>query len=635
FELRKLLPKMELNELLLSTQNVTNTFFHFAGINDVDNIDREGLFDLEPFDLSEYRVSRWLPETRKNRILKFTFEHDSDDQEFNENFSDISSREEDIKYSVPVYVGLNEIPNPTIGEIALVTSEKMYYEYRQEVIDEQDVLKWSPLTIDLQDYKYNPEGDETEEIKTMFSTLRMHESGFPIAYQKGTSRQFSQFTENFTPRLLFYNGNNTGGATASNGLAIDWKSLVKNRYRRTAPFYANALPAQAEFRFPGNIFYKVLNEIYKPFSDRDGSFFIKEMQVQANSSEYVYATLTVYKNDDNIFNPSTEIIGGGGEHTGKVFTPRFVGVTESGWPVLIDATGLSRPMPVFGDLSDAEFAAHTCIAYSAEDKLLFVGGENGQLHVCDLSDMDNLRYKTIQIFPGTDEVSGVSIVDNGITKRILIGKANGSAAWSQPYYQDWANYQSGWATQTASFDHGTGHVRGFIYYNGYYYACTSEGEVFRTNSMSTVWAQLADIDAEFIAIAQTQNYIRTAEVNDDMLKSDKSNPTVFSRFGLDGTKQQRVRAMLPLLGDKLLFICDDVGECIWSYNPGVFGGNITPSGIANAGGACFDGAKFAYISVKDGAGFCKIASYNSAPVFPEAMWSYLNVSSFFTKLFLY
>ena len=55
-QLKKLLPKLELNELLLSVQNLTNTFFHFTGINDVDNINRESLFDMEPFDLSKYRV---------------------------------------------------------------------------------------------------------------------------------------------------------------------------------------------------------------------------------------------------------------------------------------------------------------------------------------------------------------------------------------------------------------------------------------------------------------------------------------------------------------------------------------------------------------------------------------------------
>lgn len=650
FQLNKLIPKMELNELLLSVQNLTNTFFHFSGINDVDNIDRESLFDMEPFDLSKYRVSRWLPGTRQNLRLKFTFNHDSDDQEFNENFTDITSREEDIKDPVSVYSDLSAIVLPDIGEIRLVASEKMYYEYRMETVDapdgksQIDVLKWSPLSIDIQDYIYNPGGDETEDIETLFSTLRMHKGGYPVAYQKGNNQQFSQYTENFTPRLLFYNGNNTGGSIASSGLALDWKSLVKNRYRRTAPFYANALPVEANFRFPGNIFYKVLNEIYRPFLDIDGSFFIKEMQVQANNSEYVDATLTVFKNEDNVFTPAaTGEVDGGGEHVGTPFVPKFVGVTESGWPILVDAEGLQRPMPVFGDISLAAYAAHTCVAYDSTDKLLFVGGNNGQLHICDLSDMDNIRYKTIQIYAGTDDISGVSIVSDGTTKRILIGKANGSAAWSQPYYQDWASYQSGWATQTAAFDHGTGHVRGFIYYNGYYYACTSEGEVFRTNNFLTVWSQLADIDggsgynAAMVQIKQTANRIWVAELHDDSLYALKSNPTQYVRFnGLTGSKRQAVRDIQPMTGDHILWLCADAGECIWEVNPtGSINRNITPSGIANAGGACFDGTKFAYISVRDGAGFCKIASYNPAPVFPQAMWSYLNVSSFFTKLFLY
>jgi len=459
----------------------------------------------------------------------------------------------------------------------------------------------------------------------------MHKTGYPIAYQRGNNAQFSQYTENFSPRLMFYNGNNTGGSVASSGLEIDWKSLVANRYRRTAPFYANALPVIADFRFPGNIFYKVLNEIYIPFLDRDGSFFIKEMEVRANNSDFVDVTITAFKNEDNVFDPSTGTVDGSGEHIGSVFTPKFVGVTESGWPILVDAQGLQRPMPVFGDISTAAYAAHTCIAYDQADKLLFVGGNNGQLHVCNLADMDNIRYKTIQIFAGVDDVSGIGIC-NGT---ILIGRANGSVAWAQPYHATFDAYASNQAVQTATFDHGTGHLRDFLYFSGYYYGCTSDGEVFRTNNMASMWSQLADIDAEFIAIAQTQNYIRTAEVNDDMLKSDKSNPTQFTRFGLDGAKRQRVRAMLPLLADVLLFICNDAGECIWSYDPGVFGGSITPAGIKNAGGACFDGTKYAYISVKDSSDYTKIAKYNADVHVPEAAWSYLNVNTFFTKLFLY
>lgn len=650
FQLKKLLPKFELNELLLSVQNLTNTFFHFTGINDVDCINRESLFDMEPFDLSKYRVSRWLPGKRQNLCLKFKFNHDPDDQQFNENYTDISSRDEDIAEAVDVFADLAAIASPPIGQIRLVKSEKMYYEYRQETVDapdgksEIDVLMWARLTIDIQDYNYNPAGDESEEIETKFSTLLTHKGGYPVTYQRGNSSQFSQYTENFSPRLIFYNGNNTGGSIATSGLEIDWKSLVANRYRRTAPFYANALPVEAQFRFPGNIFYKVLNEIYRPFLDKDGSFFIKEMQVEANNSEYVKATLTVFKNEDNVFDPETGSVDGGGEHVGSVFTPKFVGVTESGWPILVDAAGLQRPMPVFGDISSATFSAHTCIAYDSTDKLLFVGGNNGQLHVCDLADMDNIRYKTIQIFTGTYDIAGVSITDDGTTKRILIGEANGSAAWSQPYYPGWADYQSGWATETAAFDHGTGHVRGFIYFSGYYYACTADGEVFRTNNILSTWQQCADIDgsngygAEFIAIAQTDSFIYAAEVNDDSLRSYKpTDPAHFLRFdGLSGTKRQKPRGLLPLFSDRILWLCADDGECIWKIDwLAQTNQNITPSGIKQSGGACFDGVKFAYISVKDSSGYMKIAKYNADVQIPESTWSYLNVSSFFTKFFLY
>jgi hypothetical protein len=640
FKLKKLLPKIELNELLLSAQNLTNTFFHFSGIDDVDNIDRESLFDMEPFDLSKYRISRWLPGTRQNKCLVFKFDHDSDDQEFNENYNDISSREEDVDPPVAVYADLLAITSPVIGKIRLVTTEKAYYEYRHETVEKPDgnsadVLMWAPFSIDIQDYKYNPTGDESEDIETKFSTLRMHKNGFPIAFQKGNNKLFSQFSENFTPRVLFYNGNNTGGSTATGGLSIDWKSLVASRYRRTAPFYANALPLEANFRLPGNIFYKVLNEIYKPYLDRDGSFFIREMQVQANNSEFVEATLTVFKNEDNVFVTSPETVEGGGGHSVTVFTPVYIGTTETGAPILIDAAGLTRPMPVFGQLSAADYANYTCIAWSAADKLLFVGGTGGMLHVCDLSDMDNLRYKSISIF-GYMNVTGVSLVDNGTTKTILIGYGNGCAAWAQPYHAAWADYVSNEAVQTASFDHGTGHLRSFIFADGYYFAITRDGEVFRTANLATMWNQVADISAEFIEIAQTATRLYVAEVNDDSLYAEKTNTAQYYRYGLTGTKRQKQRALLHTLADQILVICDDDKECIWDVNPAVSGiTNITPWSIHKAGGCCFDGVKFAHISVRNGAGYHYIARYNADVQIPEAVWSYLNVPYFFTKLFLY
>ena len=594
-------------------------------------------------------VSKWLPVERQNLILNFKFNHDSDDQEFAENFTDLSSREEDIQVPVDQYADLALIETPAIGEIRLVKAEKMFYEYHQESVDDvngtqKEVLMWAPISMDVQDFKYNRNGDNSEDIETKFSTLRMHESGYPISYQKGYNRQFAQFTENFSPRLMFYNGNNTGGATATNGLSLEWKSLIANRWRRTAPFYANALIAEADFRFPGNIFYKVMNEIYKPFGDKDGSFFIKEMQVQGDQSEYIDATLTVFKNEDNVFDNSTGIVDGGGQHVGAIFVPKFIGMPESKWPTLITASGLSKPIPVFGDMSTMAFADQTCVDYSADDKLLFVGGNNGQLHVADLSDMNNIRYKTIQIYVGADEICGVSLVDNGSAKILMIGRGTYqvSKAYAQPYHAAFDDYVSSEAVATASFDHGTGYVRSFLFYNGYYYAATSEGEVFRTNNLASVWSQLTDIDgysgynASMIQIAQTATRIWSAEEHDDSLYALKSNPTAYSRFsGLTGTKRQAVRQIQPTLGDKLLWMCADDGECIWMVDPGVTNANITPSSIKNAGGACFDGTKFAYIGVRDTAGYTKIAQFNADWHTDEAVWTYLNVSAFFSKLFLY
>ena len=93
--------------------------------------------------------------------------------------------------------------------------------------------------------------------------------------------------------------------------------------------------------------------------------------------------------------------------------------------------------------------------------------------------------------------------------------------------------------------------------------------------------------------------------------------------------------MQPLLGDNILFINADDNACIFIKDVNTASTPITPAGIKNAGGACFDATKYAYISVRDSSGYTKIAKYNAELQIPEALWSYLNVSAFFTKLFLY
>lgn len=645
FRIKDILPKMKLNELLLSVQNQTNTFFHFYGIDDVDNIDRETLFDRKPYDLSKYRVSSWRPGTRNNTILIFKSDNDSDDQEISENVNDISSREDDIKDSVAAFADLSAIASPTVGEIRLVTSEKTYYEYRQETVDDVDVLKWAVYSLDIQDYKYNKNGDNSEDIETKFSPIRMHEEGYPVVYQKGNCKQFSQYSENFSPRLMFYAGNNTGGSTASSGLELNWNSIVPKRYRRTAPFYANALSAEANFRLPSIVFSKVLREIYLPYDDTEGSFFIDEIQdAQESSSEYIDCTLSVFKNEDNIFESiKSQIIGGGGSHNTTTFTPKFIGVTDSGCPVLVTADGQYRTMTAFGQLSGAEFAAFTSIDYDADNKLLFVGGNNGQLHVCDMSDLENIHYKTIIIFDGTGDISAVSVINDGTTKRILIGSNSGCVAYSQPYHTSFNNYISNEATQTASFDHGTGAITGFMFFSGYFYSCSTEGEVHRTNNLATIWQQCADIDgsgsypARFIKIAQTTSRIWVAEINDDSLYSLKTSPAQFNRFGgLAGSTRQKIRNMQSLLNNGILFICADDNASVWRVDPdNNMNLNITPTEIKNAEGACFDGSKYAYISILDNSGYTKIARYNSNPSIPEAVWDYISVPNLFSKLFMY
>lgn len=634
FKLPKLLPVIKMPELLLSTQNMTNSFFHFKGIDDVDNISRESIFSMTPFDLSPYQVGKWRPGTRNNKVLKFTFEHDPDDDEFNQAYTDLSSREDDIKDPVDTHADLLALADPDIGEIRLVTSENFYYEYRitkkeDESGNDVNILQWEEASIGLQTYFYNKEGNETEEIKTTFSTLRMSDDGHPQAYQKGNSLMFVKNKEKFTPRLLFYNGNNTGGDKSSSGLSIDWKSLVPVIYKKTAPFYANALEAEGVFRIPGNIMYRILQEIYRPFISYDGNFLIKELSEITGTGEYLDVTMTVFKEEDNIFETTVGTVDGTGQHDNQTFTPILVGVSSSGHPWLIDADGHYRDATHnYTPPSSSAYAEYNCFAWDPSAKQLFIGSNSGNLTIVDLSDPDNVRSKTIQVFLGGN-VSGIGLV-NGI---ILMAQDDSAAVYQQPYHAVFDDYATGQSSPAGSLTSGY-MARSFIYRDGYYYCCTQAGEVFRNNDLANNWTQLFDIRTEFTFMLQTANRLFALSTNDRNHYADAGSPTSWHEFGLlNGANPTAIQGA-ALTGDELLIIAQSNGliRRMLDNNSNT---DITPGSPSQVKGVCFDGAKYAYISMKDSSGFNKLAQYNTNVVIPEALWSYQTMPDLFSRLFMY
>ena len=656
FHLKDLLPDISLPELLLSTQNLTNTFFHFRGINDVDNIDRESLFDMAPFDLSEYRVSKWRPGTRQNLCLNFKMEHDSDDSEFSENFHDLSDREEDKKDAVGQYADLLALSDPEseffsdpdVNELRLVTSENMWYEYRTETVEnedtgeDEDVLGWWETSIDVQDYTYNAAGDDSEDIKTLFSTLRMHEDGYPVAYQKGNSELFSKYIEAFTPRLLFYNGYNTGGDTATNGLKLNWKSLVANRYKRTAAFYANALPVEADFRFPGNIFYKIINEIYVKFGDKEGDFFIDEMEATADNSNYIEVTLTVFKDEDNVFDTSLDTIEGSGQHVSNSFIPKFAGVSEDGQPILVDAQGQYKPMPVFGELSDFQWTKTTAIDYSPAYKKLYVGGNNGYLHVYDLSDSENLTYRSVKVDPAGRDIAGLNVVNGIVMISAEIQSGEGAPyIWVQPQHASLEDYldNEAYTYATIDDDHISGNAVNFTW-NGIdtYIAVTRNGEFLYSTDPAGHWGQAADFDAHLLRIFTTENRFVALEDDDRNCWGYLSTPTdIEADFDVIPGREPAIIDGCALDGDELLLITDESSEMIRKLSSDYSNRDtdITPSGISAAGGCCYDGAKYAYIAVQTTDGHTKLARFNNDWVAPEPVWAMISSPLLFSRLFMY
>ncbi len=317
FSYADLVPRLSVNETLLSIQNYLNVCFFFNPDRSVEIIDREEVFDTEPFDLSEYQVSEWRKKELKKVSLKFVADYDKNDANFGDEFHDLSDRWKDFKEAVDTYEDLLWITasarrgtgqgDRTIGQLRYVRNENKIYEYKWTTLNREDangteeqfnVLAWEFVSSGPQYFVYR-NGDEIEEIKTGISTLQM-EDGVLTARQRGNVNSMRFLWSDFTFRLFYYLGEDVGHV--DNNLeqaSCNWEGpngIFNRRWKKTARWYANRQELEAEFNLPLNVLAYIKRNFAKQlFRTKKGAFIIDKISVDVGMNTMGKTTLSVYK----------------------------------------------------------------------------------------------------------------------------------------------------------------------------------------------------------------------------------------------------------------------------------------------------------------------------------------------------
>ncbi len=306
FRYKALLPQIKLKDFLLSVQNLLNVFFHIRRDGKVDIIDRESILDAPALDLSKYIVNKWKMGEQKNTSLKFMFEHDKDDMYFQERWEDVDDLRENEGDAVESLEQLQAIQKPFIGEIRFVKNINLYYKYDYIQAEHENPLVgnviqtntvgWNYLSSGFQNGFYNKGQEDKEEIKTSFSTLMGSQT--TLAEQKGNINTMRFAYSNFSPRLLFYTGNNTAKNETDN-MALDWeketKGLLQTRWPNWSRFWCQRQPVEGQATFTANMIDYVVRNIFRKFRGDDGEFIIEELETEFGMNEIGITTIRGYK----------------------------------------------------------------------------------------------------------------------------------------------------------------------------------------------------------------------------------------------------------------------------------------------------------------------------------------------------
>lgn len=291
FLYKDLLPQISFKDFVMNTQNMLNVFLHFLpGRKLVDVIDRESIFTEPAISLEDYLTGFWTMGEKKQSTLKFSFEHDSNDMFIARRWVDITDFRADEKDAVDTWDDLLNIANPDTGEIRFVREANAYAQYKlwlNEWDDEETgehrqekYVGWQTLTIGFQNAFFNYGMEEEEEIRAGFSTL---DGETAAARQKGNIRSELFAFESFSPRMLFYLGNNKAAFQTDN-ISLDWEQeetgLLATRWQNWARFWATRQPVESDADLPLNMLDYVIRNIYRKFRAREGEFIIEEMETE-------------------------------------------------------------------------------------------------------------------------------------------------------------------------------------------------------------------------------------------------------------------------------------------------------------------------------------------------------------------
>lgn len=309
FKYKDLLPKLKLKDFILSIQNCLNVIFVFRRDGKVDIIDRESITSSTPTDITDYMLKGWSKEEQIDTTLKFKFNHDDKDTFFQERWTDIDDLRDNEKEAVENWNDLDDIVDPVLDEIRYINTGFGYaqYAWTQRVnIDPKtgrevstDVLGWKFLALGWQNGFYNRGKDKEEIIQTSFSTLYINPiSSNPFVNQQGNIQSNKFSYESFSPRLLFYKGNNLANFETEN-VSLDWEKptsgLLDSRWPKWNRIWSKRQPMIGKAKLPFNVLDYSIRNIYKKFRCKEGEFVVEQLETPYSLHDIGTTTIKAFK----------------------------------------------------------------------------------------------------------------------------------------------------------------------------------------------------------------------------------------------------------------------------------------------------------------------------------------------------
>ena len=301
------LPKMTVGELLVSTENLFNVIFDFRPDRKYRILSRENILKATPIDIDKYVVGSWEISEKKDLALSFKRDIENNDLIFSEKYTDLTDRKVDIKEPVATWEELLAVANPQEGDIRCIKASQQYAEYKwytPETVDDTtlnytttDVLGWVVISIGFQNGWFNFGKDEEEKIESKFGVVYGFGSVLSVL-QQGNMNAWKAKSQAFSPRLMIYRGNNTGGPETDT-LSLDYEKeeigILPKLWKNTMSFMSSRLPVERRFDFSVNILKYIIYNKCRKYSTAEGSFIPDEIRCTLYIDHISETTIKGYK----------------------------------------------------------------------------------------------------------------------------------------------------------------------------------------------------------------------------------------------------------------------------------------------------------------------------------------------------